>query len=103
MVLPTKKFQKKKESFICRHCGAIVEGNGYTDHCPHCLWSQHRDINPGDRKEKCHGLMKPVGVEIKKGYYLIYYQCQKCGYQFKVKAAKNDNFEEILKLSAFPF
>ena len=26
-----------------------MKGNGYTNHCPKCLWSKHVDINPGDR------------------------------------------------------
>lgn len=103
MALPTKKFQRKKENFICAKCGTKIEGDGYTDHCPHCLWSRHVDIQPGDRKSNCRGLMKPIGIEIKNGQYIIHYQCQKCGYQFQVKARKNDNFEKILKLSNQPF
>jgi len=97
-----KKFQKRVEDFICEKCGAKVKGTGYTDHCPNCLWSKHVDINPGDRKANCGGLMEPIGVEVKKGKYIIHYRCQKCGYRFKVKAAPEDNFEEILKLSTIP-
>lgn len=98
MNLPSKQFQKRVENFVCEKCGQTVFGTGYTDHCSNCLWSKHLDIKPGDRQEKCGGLMKPIGVEIKGGKYIIYYQCQKCGYKFRVKAADGDNFEAILKL-----
>lgn len=97
--MPEKKFQRKTEDFICENCQTIVLGNGYTDHCPNCLWSKHVDINPGDRKSHCGGLMEAQGLKIKGGDYIIHYRCRRCGYQHKVKAAKKDNFSEILKLS----
>lgn len=98
MRLPEKRFQRRIEDFTCEKCDTSVKGTGYTDHCPNCLWSKHVDINPGDRRAKCGGLMKPVAVEVKGDKYIIYYYCQKCGYKLRVKAAPNDNFEEILKL-----
>ncbi len=101
-MLEEKKFQKKKEDFNCEHCGAHIKGTGYTNHCPKCLWSKHVDINPGDRKSECKGLMKPVAVTIKSGKYIIYYKCVRCNYTFKVKSAENDIFEEILKLAGKP-
>ena len=97
-----KKFQKKVEDFVCAHCGTRVKGSGYTDHCPKCLWGKHVDINPGDRRSKCRGIMKPIGAEMKRGEYIIHYQCTKCGYRHKVKAASKDDFEEILKLASLP-
>lgn len=78
-------------------------GGGYTDHCPVCLWGKHVDINPGDRAANCGGEMKPVGVEIKNGQYRIEYRCQKCSHEFTVKAAEDDNFEKITKLSSGSF
>ncbi|MGC8981457.1 MAG: RNHCP domain-containing protein [Minisyncoccia bacterium] len=59
-----KKFQRRIEDFRCERCGTFVKGTGYIDHCPNCLWSKHVDINPGDRKANCGGMMKPKGVEI---------------------------------------
>ena len=100
--MPKKKFQKRIEKFTCEICGNSVEGTGYTDHCPECLWSKHVDINPGDRKSECSGRMKPMGVEIKGGEYFIHYQCEKCGYTHRVKSRPEDNFEEIVKLSNQP-
>lgn len=94
-----KKFQRKIEDFVCVKCGRKVIGNGYTDHCPKCLRSIHIDINPGDREARCGGLMKPTEIEIKNSGYIIRYLCQKCGYKYKVRAAPDDDFNEILKIS----
>lgn len=97
--MQTKKFQRKIEDFVCAKCGTKVTGTGFTDHCPNCLWSKHVDVNPGDRQSSCGGDMEPVGFEIKDDNNIIYYQCQKCGFKHRVKAAADDNFEAILKLT----
>ncbi len=94
-----KKFQRKIEDFVCGRCGASVSGTGYTDHCPKCLWSRHVDINPGDRMAKCGGLMEPVGLEIKGNEKIIYYQCQKCAFKHRVKAAAGDSLDEMIKIA----
>lgn len=94
-----KKFQRKIEDFICEKCGFAVKGNGYTNHCSRCLWSKHVDINPGDREEKCGGLMKPIGV-IKKGeVYSVNQQCQKCGFERKNKVLPEDDFLVLVNIS----
>jgi hypothetical protein len=93
-----KKFQRKIENFVCGNCGAKNEGSGYTDHCFKCLWSQHVDIHPGDRQAVCEGLMKPIRAEKDGEGYLIYYKCQRCGYEHRVKSHFKDDFEGILKL-----
>ena len=97
-----KKFNEIDEEFICEHCGKEVKPLGYScrNHCNYCLYSKHVDINPGDRKETCHGLLEPIGIEIdsKKGYVIIY-KCKKCGQIRKNKAAKDDNIDLIIKLS----
>lgn len=97
-----KSFVKNVENFICSVCGQKVIGNGYTDHCPNCLWSQHVDINPGDRQSKCLGQMEPVGVTKEKGEWKISYQCRKCGFVHQCKSAKDDNMEKIIELSTHP-
>ena len=94
-----KRFQKNKENFICDKCGYPVRGNGYTNHCPNCLWSKHVDINPGDRAAVCQGLMKPIAVELNKGDYIIIHHCVKCGFEKRNKTSGDDNFEAILQLS----
>ena len=68
----------------------------------YCLYSKHVDINPGDRAEKCNGLLEPIKIETnsKKGYVIIF-KCKKCGAIRKNKAAEDDNMEAIIKLSKF--
>mgnify|MGYP001587224618 CR=1 FL=1 len=95
----TKKFTRKIENFACEKCGAVAQGNGYTDHCLHCLWSKHVDINPGDRANSCKGMMQPIGVETTGGGYIIQYKCEKCGEKRRIKSARDDDFEEIVKLN----
>lgn len=95
----SKKFQKKKEDFECENCGASVKGDGYTNHCPNCLWSKHVDVNPGDRASECQGLMKPVALEMKKRCeHVIVHSCVKCGYVKRNKRADNDNYEVLIKI-----
>ena len=93
-----KKFQRHIEDFTCIHCGAAVTGDGYTNHCPECLWSRHVDINPGDRAAFCQGMMEPVGFTVKHGNYILTHRCTKCGIEKKNKTAKNDSFAAILSL-----
>jgi hypothetical protein len=95
----SKVFQKKKEDFKCENCGFEVKGSGYTNHCPLCLYSKHVDINPGDRLCDCKGLMKPIGVDKKDGEYILIHKCITCGVEKRNKIAKEDSFEEIIKLS----
>lgn len=92
-------FQKKIEDFRCEHCGELVSGNGYTNHCPKCLYSRHVDVTPGDRKNPCGGLMKPEGLEIKGGEYKILHVCEKCGIRKKNKTNDQDNPAAIVELS----
>lgn len=93
------KFIKLKENFKCEHCGFFVEGTGYTNHCPECLWSKHVDINPGDRAESCGGMMEPIEIEIKSGNFDIIHQCQKCGAVKKNKVAEDDSSDVLVNLS----
>jgi len=96
--LQVKKFQKRVEDFVCEKCGAKIKGTGYTDHCPHCLWAKHVDVNPGDRAADCGGMMKPIAVDKKRDDWIITYKCEKCGHQFRVRAASDDDFDELLKI-----
>ena len=93
-----KRFQRTQEDFICCVCGTFVKGNGYTDHCPKCLTSKHVDISPGDRANPCQGILKPIGVEQKKGKMYILYQCQTCHKIHRNQVADNDDFDAILAL-----
>jgi hypothetical protein len=93
-----KKFQRKIENFVCENCGEKVEGDGYTNHCPKCLWSKHVDINPGDRQAVCGGMMKPIGIENKADVFYVVQECVKCGHIRRNKLAKGDSFDEAIKL-----
>ncbi len=92
-------FLKKKENFKCRNCGYFVEGNGYTNHCPKCLYSEHVDINPGDRANKCKGLMKPIGLFKKDGTFHIIHKCEKCGEVKYNRVSTEDDPDKIVELS----
>lgn len=96
-----KIFTKNDDSFICDVCGKKVPKLIYSsrDHCPFCLCSKHVDANPGDRLEKCHGILKPISIEKgKKDTLKIIFKCQKCGIIRKNVMAKDDNFEKVLEI-----
>lgn len=94
-----KNFIKKIENFYCGHCNAKITGNGYTNHCPKCLWSKHVDIIPGDRASDCGGLMKPLEIGKKHGEFIILHKCVECGYIKKNVASLDDDFNQLIKLS----
>ncbi|MDR1754848.1 MAG: RNHCP domain-containing protein [Eubacterium sp.] len=99
-----RNFIMLDERFTCLICGAKIEKLGYTarDHCPNCLSSLHVDINPGDRAENCGGILEPIGIELNKKGCQIIYKCKKCGIKKKNIAAKDDNKDLIIELSARP-
>lgn len=96
-----KNFTMRDEEFICENCKELVSPLGYTarDHCPHCLYSKHVDIMPGDRQNTCKGLLKPTGIEKFKDTYKILYKCTSCNELHKNIMAKDDNIELIIELS----
>jgi len=93
-----KQFRRTVEDFICEQCGFPVEGNGYTNHCPKCLWSKHVDVNPGDRAAVCGGMMEPVGCEVGGGEQTIIHVCTQCDFERKNKVSKDDDFDTIMTL-----
>ncbi len=97
-----KQFTKRVEDFTCAHCGATVLGNGYTNHCPKCLWSRHVDNNPGDRQSDCGGMMEPVSVEQGNGKFIITHKCQRCGKVIRQKTSDNDDMDAIIALGTNP-
>src|SRR3989338_3927281 len=94
-----KRFSKKKEDFVCAHCGTAVAGTGYTNHCPKCLWSKHVDINPGDRLEECGGLMKPIDLYKEGQNWILVHQCERCGAIKRNRISTDDDFDEVIRLS----
>ncbi len=91
-------FKRTKEDFTCEHCGAVVVGTGYTNHCPKCLRSRHVDIEPGDRAEVCGGMMEPSAVEGSTPRYRLIHTCTRCGIVRWVDVASNDDPNTLLAL-----
>lgn len=93
------------ESFICENCNRKVKKLGYSarDHCPYCLYSKHVDVNPGDRANKCMGLLKPIGIEKFKDTFKILYKCEKCNKQHKNIMANDDDMNIIIEISKRDF
>ncbi len=89
-------FKRTKEDFVCEHCGASVEGDGYTNHCPKCLWSKHVDVDPGDRKASCGGMMEPVDVENHHGVFRVLHTCLVCGFKRPSPITPKDDFDVAL-------
>jgi Zn finger protein HypA/HybF involved in hydrogenase expression len=97
-----KRFTRNRENFICANCGMDVAGNGYTNHCPHCLWSRDVDINPGDRAGTCLGMMRPVSVTPSGDRFIITHKCEKCGKERRQSASPDDNMDAIINISSNP-
>lgn len=91
-----KKFQRRKEDFVCDQCGFFVEGNGYTNHCPKCLWGRHVDVFPGDRADLCKGMMEPINILLKKGESFVVHRCVSCGYETKNRISEHDDRDQII-------
>jgi hypothetical protein len=93
-------FTRTTENFTCEKCGLFVEGNGYTNHCPQCLWSKHVDVSPGDRANACGGMMEPIRVEKNGKEYTIIHKCIKCGFEKPNKAVREDDFQMLVQVSS---
>lgn len=103
MELNSKRFKMIDEEFTCIVCGKNIKPLGYSarDHCPHCLCSLHVDKNPGDRLEKCHGVLEPIDIDKgKKEMFKIVYKCNKCGIIKRNVAATDDELDSIIKVMA---
>jgi len=98
---------QENTGFTCEQCGQLVvpvTNGSYRNHCPFCLFSKHVDILLGDRRSKCGGSMKPIGIQYKSGKgYQIIHRCLRCGEQSVNRVAENtvqpDNMEQVIKLS----
>jgi len=91
-------FIKKTEDFTCEHCNEEVTGDGYTNHCPKCLWSKHVDVDPGDRAATCGGLMKPAEYLKKSGEERIIHKCVTCGYTKNNRLSPDDCYDVLVSM-----
>ncbi|MEG1597522.1 MAG: RNHCP domain-containing protein [Bacilli bacterium] len=96
-----KRFNMVDEEFICDYCHQQISKLKVSarDHCPFCLYSKHVDNLPGDRKNTCLGLLKPIGIEKFNDTYKIVYRCEKCKKIHKNIMAIDDNMDLIIELS----
>lgn len=92
-------FKKTVEDFVCEHCGEKVKGNGFTNHCPNCLYSKHVDVDPGDRAEDCGGMMIPIEVQKDGQDFFVVQKCEKCGHLRRNTLLPEDNFDEAIKIA----
>jgi hypothetical protein len=76
-----------------------VVGNGYTNHCPACLWSLHVDVHPGDRAATCRALMAPVQVLYERGELVLVHECTRCGHRKRNRASPDDDIWSQLPAS----
>ncbi len=102
------KYIARNDGFVCENCHKHVEpikyGGSYRNHCPYCLFSKHVDTDvPGDRKNVCKGLMRPVGVFTRKtGEYVLIHKCMVCGFERYNRIAGDDDFDKVTVLSTIP-
>lgn len=92
----SEEFTRTIEDFTCAHCGARVQGDGYTNHCPHCLWSRHVDVDPGDRAADCGGMMAPVQLLYEEDEFRLRHRCVRCGHERSNRAAAADDLGPLL-------
>ena|SRR3989344_4009936 len=103
-----KKFIAKNDGFICGNCGRevnpIVYGGSYRNHCPFCLYSKHVDLEvPGDRANRCGGLMKPIGVFTRRTEeHVLVHKCEQCSFERYNRIAGDDDFDLVTSLSTVP-
>jgi hypothetical protein len=90
--------------FTCKNCGRKVSlrapGTHNRNHCPFCLYSVHLDVEPGDRRSTCGGLMEPVGKMLKTGgEEVLVHKCLKCGFERRNRVAGDDSIEKVDNLT----
>lgn len=96
----SRRFTRTVEDFDCLVCGSPVRGDGYTNHCPHCLCSRHVDVHPGDRAADCGGVMRPVAVEFRAHDTMLTHACDSCSHRRRNRTAPADDTDALLALAA---
>jgi RNHCP domain len=92
-----RRFTRTHEDFRCAQCGRQVASNGYTNHCPVCLWSMHVDVYPGDWSATCRGLMRAIGLLYERGEFVLVHECVRCGLRRRNRAAFDDDLGKLLE------
>jgi hypothetical protein len=83
-----------------------LTNGSYRNHCYRCLYSIHVDETPGDRRSRCGGPMRPVGVVRSKKGWQIVHRCLACGAVRRNRVAERtecaDAIEPLLLLMGVP-
>ena len=102
-----RRRRNESDGFVCGKCRRPVNGHGdgtrFRNHCPHCLWSRHVDVAPGDRLHACGGSMEPIAVWVKRdGEWAIVHRCATCGTLRTNRVAGDDDAWAMMALAAKP-
>jgi len=100
---PTRR-RTTDEDFPCVHCGypvpQVALGTRHRNHCPHCLWSRHLDLRPGDRSCACRGPMRPIAIWIRDdGEGALVHRCERCGILRSNRIAGDDDPAALRELA----
>lgn len=103
----TQMVHESTETFICVHCRKTVvppqSGTMNRNHCPHCLYSLHLDMRPGDRRSGCKGDLEPIAIWVQpNGEWSIIHRCVRCGMIKTNRIAGDDDETVLLALAAKP-
>lgn len=101
----SKLFTKRNSEFICENCGSLVQKSPSSsrDHCTACLYGKHVDYNPGDRLQRCGGLLKPIGLRQHEAKKQIVFMCVTCSERRFNIVANDDDYDEVVTLSQKPW
>jgi hypothetical protein len=102
-----RRRRNENDGFVCRNCRRPVNGDPFgarhRNHCPHCLWSVHVDVHPGDRLQSCGGAMEPIAVWVKRdGEWAFVHRCATCGTLRTNRVAGDDDAWAMMALAAKP-
>ncbi len=91
------------DHFICVHCGNTVPGQAagttHRNHCPHCLWSTHLDLVPGDRRSACRGAMEPIAIWVRGGgEWTLIHRCRRCAKLVANRVAGDDDASTLREI-----
>ena len=94
-------------AFICKNCGGAVSGQAprteHRNHCPSCLRSLHVDMQIGDRRSGCRGVMEPIAISVRyDGEWMLVHRCKKCGFMRVNRIAGDDNEWALVALASRP-
>jgi uncharacterized protein (DUF983 family) len=105
------RLARENPDFRCAHCqqwvisDPLLAGVQHRNHCPHCLWSRHMDLQQaGDRLAACHGAMRPLGLAMKTspkrypgpGELMLVHHCTACGQDSLNRLAADDDPQALL-------